>query len=119
MLTFAELQKANLSRVKRWHHKGLEDWSALEWAGAMAGEAGEACNAAKKLKRIESSIANITEAGRSLEDFTSAQVKIGKEAADTIIYAMLLCARLGLNPEVMVRTVFNQKSEEYGFPERI
>ena len=54
-----ELQQLNVSRAQRWHPGGLAEWSALEWAGAMAGEAGEACNAAKKLKRIETGVANI------------------------------------------------------------
>jgi len=117
-MTIQDIIDANLSRVKRWH--SLESWSALEWAGAMAGEAGEACNAAKKLKRIEGSIKNIsTEPDRSLTDIDAASKAIGMEVADTIIYGVLLCARVNIDLEACIRAAFNKKSEEYGFPERL
>lgn len=92
----------------------------MEWAGAMAGEAGEACNAAKKLKRIEDGIQNINlEDGRSLTNLTEAQQKVAKEVADSVVYGDLLCQRVGMSLEEAIRLVFNQKSEEYGFPERL
>jgi NTP pyrophosphatase (non-canonical NTP hydrolase) len=120
-LTFAQLTAANLSRVQRWHpEKGLADWSPLEWAGAMAGEAGEACNAAKKLKRIDIGTANInTEPGRSLTDRQRACKQVAKEVADTVIYGALLVAAVGEDLGAAVIEVFNRKSEEYGFPERL
>ncbi len=117
-LTFRELIAANLSRVERWH--GLHDWSALEWAGAMAGECGEACNAAKKYKRVVTGVQNINlETGRSLTTLEDAARKVGLEVADTIIYSVLLCARVGVDLEDCIREAFNKKSEEYGFPERL
>ena len=119
-LTLQRLQAVNVQRAERWHKNGLNDWSPLEWAGAMAGEAGEACNAAKKLKRIEDEIANINlEEGRALTDRDEARRKVGLEVADTIIYGVLLASRVGVDISEMVRTAFNQKSEEYGFPERL
>lgn len=119
-LTIRFLQYINATRAKRWHKGGIEDWSALEWAGAMAGEAGEACNAAKKLKRIEDDIANINlEDGRSLTDRENASAKIVDEIADTVIYGVLLAERVGMDLEEAIRMKFNKKSEEYGFPERI
>jgi NTP pyrophosphatase (non-canonical NTP hydrolase) len=117
-LTIRFLQYINVKRAERWH--GLNSWSALEWAGAMAGEAGEACNAAKKLKRIEGDIANINlEEGRSLTDVQNASAKIVDEIADTVIYGVLLASRVGMDLEEAIRMKFNRKSEEYGFPERI
>lgn len=113
-LTFKQLTEANLSRVSKWH--SLESWSPLEWAGAMAGEAGEACNAAKKLKRIQTGMPNITDRESTEEE---ARQKVLKEVADTVIYGALLCSRVGGDLESAVREVFNQKSEEYGFPERL
>jgi NTP pyrophosphatase (non-canonical NTP hydrolase) len=119
-LTFQDLIAANLSRVARWHPEGLSEWSPLEWAGAMAGEAGEACNAAKKLKRIDSQIANINhEAGRSLTERETACRQIAKEVADTIIYGALLVSAVGQDLAVTVAEVFNKKSKEYGFPEHL
>jgi NTP pyrophosphatase (non-canonical NTP hydrolase) len=119
-LTFDDLVQANLSRVVRWHPGGLHEWSPLEWAGAMAGEAGEACNAAKKLKRIDGQLANINhEAGRSLTERQSACRQIAKEVADTIIYGALLVSAADEDLGATIVEVFNRKSEEYGFPERL
>ena len=50
-MTFAELRAANVDERLRELFHPLEDWNALEWAGAMCGEAGEAANLCKKLRR--------------------------------------------------------------------
>lgn len=118
-LTIKQIIEAGVSRANRWHKGGLQDWSPLEWAGAMAGEAGEACNAAKKLKRIEDGIANINEGDRSLVDRDKAAHQVTKEVADTILYGILLAARVGGDLNAALIEVFNKKSEEYGFPERL
>lgn len=122
-LTIDRISVASVSRTGRWHTGGITDWSELEWAGAMAGEAGEACNAAKKLKRITDGIANINhEEGRSLTELDAARLQVVKEVADTILYGILLAARVGYNGpklEAVIIDVFNKKSEEYGFPERL
>ena len=53
-------------------------------------------------------------------DVDTARVKVAEEVADTILYGLLLMARVGIsNPEEILAKVFNVKSEEYGFPERI
>jgi len=115
-----QLFNTNVQRCKQWHPGGIEEWSALEWAGAMAGEAGEAANAAKKLKRVESHLQNINAPGRSLIDVDSAKQQVAEEVADTILYGLLLMARVGVaDPEAIIRKVFNRKSEEYGFEERV
>ena len=123
-MTIIELMKANLSRVERWH--SLADWSVLEWAGAMCGESGEAANFAKKLKRVETGMANHDKRVGSLretEDLILLYRKgVLKEYADTVIYGVLMCARAGATPEEVqeaIRDVFNAKSIEYGFPERL
>jgi NTP pyrophosphatase (non-canonical NTP hydrolase) len=110
----------SVERAKRWHPGGVEDWSPLEWAGAMCGEAGEAANAAKKLKRIETGLQNINAGKRSLVDLEIARGKVADEVADTILYGLLLMARVGIeSPERILARVFNAKSVEYGFPERL
>lgn len=121
-LTIRELVEKNIERAKRWHRDGIEDWSALEWAAAMCGEAGEAANAAKKLKRLEGKIASINEGERNLVDERCAKVAVAKECADTIMYAVLTLVRVGCSAEDVESVlchVFNRKSEEYGFPERL
>ena len=121
-MSISRIVEISLSRAKRWHKGGIEEWSALEWAGATCGEAGEAANAAKKLKLLEDGIASVNEGERNLEDIKSAQRVVAHEAIDTILYAFLLCNRVGLfgdDVEELLVDVFNQKSQEYGFPERI
>lgn len=125
-LTIRKIVAANLSRVEKWH--SLNDWTPLEWAGAMCGEAGEMANAAKKLKRVESGISNHD--GRLSKRKRETRAKLMKhykrqmlkEFADTLIYGLLTCSRVGATAaeiEQAVRTVFNQKSIEYRFPERL
>lgn len=121
-LTFKQVIDANLSRVEKWH--SLRDWSPLEWAGAMCGEAGEAANFAKKLKRLTSEIPNIDSRQKGAILLKEKRVEayqkgIGCEVADTIIYGVLLCARVDVDLVACIREVFNAKSEEYGFPERL
>jgi NTP pyrophosphatase (non-canonical NTP hydrolase) len=119
-MTLNELMDTNLSRCNRWHALGIEDWSPLEWAGAMTGEAGEAANAAKKLKRLETNMVSINEEARHYTTLEAARHEVAKEVADTILYGLLLMARVGVDdPESVIREVFNRKSEEYGFPERV
>ena len=111
-LTFAEVRKATLSRVEEWH--GLNKWSVMEWACAMAGEAGETCNVAKKMSRIEGGFAyRKEEIGQDLTP------NLAEEAADTFIYLDLLCASRGIDLAEAVKKKFNSVSEAYGFSQRI
>jgi NTP pyrophosphatase (non-canonical NTP hydrolase) len=120
ILDIQDIFDTNLSRCQRWHERGIQDWSPLEWAGAMAGEAGEAANAAKKLKRIETNMMSINESARHYTSVEDARIQVAKEVADTILYGLLLMARVGVNmPGELLREVFNKKSEDYGFPERL
>jgi NTP pyrophosphatase (non-canonical NTP hydrolase) len=120
LMNVNDLFITNLLRARRWHVDGIEEWSALEWAGAMAGEAGEAANAAKKLKRLENRIASLNHEERHFTDIESARRAVAKETADVIIYGLLVMARVGItDPAQIIAEVFNRKSEEYGFPERI
>lgn len=119
-LSFEELRKANESRCKRWHPGGIKDWSISDWAVATAGELGEMCNAIKKLNRILTNAQNINlEEGRSIVEVSDAIEKIGREAGDTQVYLDLLCQRIGVSLEEYTKKVFNQKSVEYGFSERL
>jgi len=113
------LQETNARRADRWHDGDLHQWNALEWAGAMCGEAGEAANAAKKLRRLEQSIKSINLGERNLRTEHDAKLAVAKECADTILYALCLISAVGIDAECIIREVFNAKSEEYGFPERV
>jgi NTP pyrophosphatase (non-canonical NTP hydrolase) len=110
------LRDLNLSRCNRWHNgRGVQDWSGLEWAGAMAGEAGEAANVAKKLKRLETGLVT----GSQDRERHELVKKLGLELADTFLYLDLLAARYGIDLGHAIVEKFNQKSEEFGFPERL
>lgn len=118
-LTFAEVTHANVTRCDRWHKGGMNDWSVADWAVAMAGEAGEVCNAVKKLRRVEDEIANISDPDRQLSTKQEAIAKIGEEIADTFLYLNLLATRLGIDLPTEVIAKFNATSTRYGFPERL
>lgn len=108
-------------RSERW--MGDEQWTVLEWAGAMCGEAGETANAAKKLRRIQQSLKNVNKvSGRQVDSERAAKMMMAKEAADTFLYLVLCWDAAGFSgPEVeeIIADVFNKKSEECDFPERL
>jgi len=120
-LTFNDVMAVSIKRTNRWHSKkGLAEWSALEWAGAMCGEAGEAANAAKKLKRIENQTLNINDSSRQIDTLAKAERAIAKEVCDTFLYGLLLLASIGITDiDPYLIEVFNNKSDEYGFPEKL
>ena len=93
---FDQLRSANTARLSYIHTQG--EWSPLEWAGAMCGEAGEAANLCKKLLRGE----NVPVA------------RIAEELADTIMYVDLLAAKLHIDLAVAIVTKYNRVSERYG-----
>ncbi len=118
-LTFAKLTRVNYARCKRWHPRGLDEWSPSDWAVAMVGEAGEACNAIKKLRRVEEGLANKNDDGRQLDTRAKAIAAIADELADMLIYLNLLALRLNIDLEAATVRKFNAVSERYGFPERL
>ncbi len=86
-----------------------------DWGNAMAGEAGEVCNAIKKLRRIETGLRNINAKGRRLYTRDKAVAKIGEELADTFLYLDLIASRLGIDLGDEVVKKFNKTSDQYGF----
>ncbi len=120
MLSFSWFSEINLRRAKRWHRGDIAMWSVSDWLMAMAGEAGEACNAGKKLLRIEGMIDNKSvDPDRQLTDSEDAKDKIAEELADTVIYCDLVASRIGRNLQAAIIKKFNETSERYKFPERL
>jgi NTP pyrophosphatase (non-canonical NTP hydrolase) len=76
------------------------DWSPTDWACAVAGECGEVCNEIKKLRRGKDVPMDV----------------IGDELADTIIYADLLAARLGIDLSEAIVRKFNAVSKKRNLP---
>lgn len=110
-----EISAINLRRALRWHKGGLEEWTPSDWACAMAGEAGEVCNAVKKLNRIDRGI----QQAKGPKTREEAIAEIAKEIGDTFIYLDLLAQRLGIDIAQAIADTFNRVSEREGFPERI
>jgi hypothetical protein len=116
-LDIVEFQRINEIRAKRWHNDGQTQWTLLEWAGAMCGESGEAANFAKKIRRLQQELPN-KEKGLDIKDLHVLKMKCAKEVADSIIYGLILLSELDQNAAVVLANVFDEKSIEYGFPER-
>lgn len=114
-MDISELQKINIQRAEKWH--GTDDWSLLEWSGAMCGESGEAANFAKKLKRLTTNLPN-KQAGIDFNDLAKLQRGLAREVADSIIYGLIILSKLDMNASEVIANVFDQKSIEYGFIER-
>lgn len=90
MLTVQNFSKVNRARSRRW--VGPNDpWDALDYAVAFAGEAGEACDAVKKLRRVQTNL----ESANNPHSYEEAFAAIGDELCDTIAYADLLAEKLG------------------------
>ena len=113
-LSFAELAAANASRVVRWHPPGSEPWTISDWTNAMCGEAGEAANVAKKIRRWDTGAINTGDP--KISDLAQ---NLAYELADVVIYADLVAQHLGLDLAHAVVTKFNATSQRHGFPERI
>lgn len=132
-LTFEKVRDADLARCHETWPEELTGWSSMEWACAMAGKAGEACNSIKKLRQLETKgrrygpcdkhvdCGDKTCENRPRESDEAYQARlaglrldIGRELADTFLYLDLLAARLGLSLGAMVRRKFNETSEKVG-----
>lgn len=118
-LTFEALRAINIVRAMRWHPGGIEEWNIAEWTNAMAGESGEACNAAKKMRRIECKMQQAGGDKPAPKTIEEAKRAILKEVGDTVIYADLVCQRIGMRMEDAVVLAFNQVSVRESFPERL
>jgi NTP pyrophosphatase (non-canonical NTP hydrolase) len=116
-MDISKFQKVNAERAIRWHHDGKTSWSLLEWAGAMCGEAGEAANYAKKIRRLDQELPN-KEKGLDKSNLRELEMKCAMEIADNIIYGLIMLSKLDIDVSVVLTHVFDKKSIEYGFPER-
>jgi hypothetical protein len=114
-LTFQMVSATNRARCRRRHPGFPNDgWTGADWANAMQGEAGEAGNVVKKLRRIEFGLQQA--AGGTRADLLAA---LAVEIGDTFIYLDLLAQHYGLTLADCVVATFNRVSIREGFPERL
>lgn len=113
-LTFDALRAVNVTRCQRWHGAESEPWSGADWSNAMCGEAGEAANVVKKLRRHETGATND---GDPTPDELRAM--LAHELADVCIYLDLLGQHYDIDLGAAVAEKFDIVSERYGWPERL
>ena len=108
-LSFKDLRAVNVPRCEEVFHK-LDDWSPTDWATAMAGECGEACNEIKKLRCLDGSDSNpyFPEGRKAITE------RIAIELADLVICTDLLAARLEIDLGEAVADKFNRVSLKLG-----
>lgn len=105
------LSPVNAERCQISFRHVIRSWSPLEWAGAMAGEAGEAANLAKKITRGDFAEADVL----TIKGVTqTAAEHLADEIADAVIYGDLLCTRVGVNLAEAIVRKFNATSRERG-----
>lgn len=117
LLTFRALRVVNVERCKVWHPgfgTGTGDWNGADWSNAMQGEAGEAGNFVKKLRRQDTGFRGAADPDRSV-----LLEKLGDEIADTAIYLDLLAEYYGINMAEAVVRKFNAISVREGLPQRL
>ncbi len=115
-LTLKDVSKVNRARAERWHpgFPGDADWSISDWSNAMAGEAGEACNIVKKIRRYECGLR-----GKLDPSEADLRLMLADEIADVYLYLDLLATKAGVDIEAAVISKFNRVSERQDFPERL
>jgi NTP pyrophosphatase (non-canonical NTP hydrolase) len=106
-----EFSLMNATRADAWH-KG-QQWSTSDWAVALAGEVGEACNIIKKMNRERDNLLGNKDSDVKLE------WALAMELADIFIYLDLLATHCSIDLANAIRTKFNATSEKFGFEERI
>ncbi len=113
-LTFSQVAEANRVRCRKWHDPDTEPWTGADWSNAMCGEAGEAANVVKKLRRCETRTSSPMDPP---ED--ELRRMLGHEIADVLLYAFLLADHYGIEVAPQVVEKFNLVSERQGFPDRL
>jgi len=117
-LTFDDVTIANRNRATKWHpgfpNPDPGGWNGADWSNAMCGEAGEAANVVKKLRRCECGL-------RGIGDPTEGELvsMLADEIADVFIYLDLLATYYGVDLPVAVVAKFNRVSERQGFSDRL
>ena len=120
-LTFTDVAETSAARCKRWHGPDWRydeaGWTGADWSNAMCGEAGEAANVVKKIRRLDLGLWGNRKPGDSTRDELIA--KLGAEIADTFLYMDLLATYYGIDIPAAIVAKFNAISEAAGFPERL
>ena len=119
-LTLWDLHEVNTLRATKWHpgfpywETPAQEWNLADWSNAMQGEAGEAGNVVKKIRRHETG-----HPGSQDPNLRVLLEKLGEELADTLIYLDLVATKAGINLAEAVKNKFNAVSDREGFSEKL
>lgn len=116
-LDFDRLREINWRRAQEFFGD-TDDWSILERCGEMTGEAGEAANVAKKIKRGWK-MKNGIKTPYDQADLDALFDDLADELADVIITADLAAAQNNIDLGARVVKKFNEKSEKWGCEHRL
>jgi hypothetical protein len=86
------------------------------WTTALAGEVGELCNMIKKLERVQR---GGIDGGSSYTAKDIDKNMLKEEIGGIAIYLDLLASLLDIDLQEAIVDTFNEKSEKYGFEERV
>jgi NTP pyrophosphatase (non-canonical NTP hydrolase) len=103
-MTFREFQKMNATREREAFPQSA-DWSLNDFATALMGELGEACNLLKKVRREDFDLLTV-----DVATGLTVKKKILKELADVITYADLMMTRLNASTEFEILDKFDEVS---------
>jgi NTP pyrophosphatase (non-canonical NTP hydrolase) len=113
-LTLEHIMAVNKTRCEAWH-KGDQPWTAERWITAIVGELGEMANNVKKQFRASDGSVGILN-GVTIEELEKEEQK---EWADTMLYMLLYATYRNIPASDIIREVFNAKSDQLGFVERL
>ena len=112
-LTIAHFQRVNVQRCTEAMKHSLDDWSLLEWAGALAGEVGEAANLCKKIRRRQGGHGG--EWAARDPDIETMRRELAGEIGDCFAYLVLLAAAAGLDAATCAAEKFDAISGRVGW----
>lgn len=86
------------------------------WTTALAGEVGELCNMIKKMERVQR---GGIDGGSSYTAKDINKEMLKEEIGGIAIYLDLLASLLDIDLQEAIVDTFNEKSEKYGFAQRV
>lgn len=115
-LTFYHLKISNIARCEESYHP-ISSWSLTDWATALAGEVGEACNVIKKLRRLDIRTGPVR--SEDIEEEAYLWPTLADALADVQIYLDLLATAARIDLQAAVIAKFNRTSDRVGSSVRL
>jgi NTP pyrophosphatase (non-canonical NTP hydrolase) len=108
-------RQLNISRARNGF-KCYDNQPLTYWTTALAGEVGELCNMIKKMERVQR---GGIDGGSSYTAKDINKEMLKEEIGGIAIYLDLLASLLDIDLQEAMVDTFNEKSDKYGFQERV